>query len=62
MVRFVVERDGQVTEVTLLSGSGSSALDDAARALVQGARLPPFPPGMDEPRQSVVAPIRYRLD
>lgn len=55
-VRFSVAADGRVTEVVIAAGSGSSALDGAAVAMLRGARVPP--PGTDVTR---TVRIRYRL-
>lgn len=62
LVRFTVDREGHVLDVSLVQGSGSEMLDEAAQALLHDARLPPFPPDMLLPQQSVTVPIRYRLD
>ena len=62
MVRIVVEPDGHVASVNLVQGSGSASLDNAAQTLVRNAHLPPFPPDMRLPSQSLIVPIRYRLD
>jgi protein TonB len=62
VVQITVEQSGRVEEVNLLRGSGSDSLDHAAEALVRNAQLPPFPPDMKVPRQSVTVPIRYRLE
>jgi protein TonB len=61
-VRFTIQRDGMVTEVTLLHSSGSAALDAAAQALLRGAHLPPFPPGMAQAQQTISLGISYTLD
>lgn len=55
-VRFSVAADGRVTDVAIAAGSGSSALDGAAVAMLRGARVPP--PGTDVTR---TVRIRYRL-
>jgi len=60
-VRFVVAREGRVTSVELLSGTGSSMLDDAVLAMLNGASLPPFPATMPQPEMSVTIQIRYAL-
>jgi len=60
-VRFVVAREGHVTSVELLSGTGSSMLDDAVLAMLRGASLPPFPATMPQPEMSVTIQIRYAL-
>lgn len=62
IIRFGVQPDGQVTDVTVLQSSGYRSLDRAAMAMVRGARLPPFPPAMTQPLQSVTVPIRYGLE
>jgi protein TonB len=62
VIRFNVQSDGQVLDVTVLHSSGYRGLDQAAMALVRGARLPPFPPGMTQSQQSVIVPIRYGLE
>jgi protein TonB len=62
VVQITVSPDGRVQTVTLVKGSGSDTLDEAAQDLVRNAHLPPFPPDMKLPRQTVTLPIRYRLD
>jgi len=61
-VRFTVERDGQVVAVQLVSGTGSAILDDAVERMLRGARLPAFPPGMEQAEVTVTVQIRYRLE
>jgi protein TonB len=62
VIRFTVDHDGHVLDVTLVRSSGSEALDRAAQSLLLGASLPPFPPGMMLPQQIITVPIRYRLE
>ena len=62
VIRFSVGRDGQVLAVTLVSSSGSPALDEAAQAMLRGARLPPFTGDMTQGQITVTVPIRYRLE
>jgi periplasmic protein TonB len=62
VVRFTADHDGHVLAVTLVRGSGSEALDEAAQVLLRGARLPPFPSDMTMAQQSVAVSIRYRLN
>ena len=62
VVEITVDPDGHVQDVKLIHGSGSDSLDRAAQALVRNAQLPPFPPDMKLPRQSLTLPIRYRLE
>ena len=40
---FVVARDGTLLDLTLVSSSGTAALDRAARNAIQGSRLLPLP-------------------
>jgi len=56
-LRFEVAADGRVLTVALVAGSGSEALDEAARNMLAGARLPP-------PHVAVsrTVRIRYRLE
>jgi TonB family protein len=62
VVHFTVDREGHVLEVSLVRGSGTEALDQAAQELLRSAHLPAFPPDMNLPQQSVTVPIRYRLE
>ena len=62
VVQITVDPDGSVRNVKLMQGSGSESLDQAAQALVRNAHLPPFPPDMKLPQQTVTLPIRYRLE
>ena len=55
-VRFTVSRDGHVSDVALMAGSGHADLDAAALALLRGATVPA--PGVDATR---TVSIRYRL-
>lgn len=61
VVRFTVDRSGQVVSVSLVRGSGHDALDDAAQAMLRGASVPPFPASMPQQQQTITVPIRYRL-
>ena len=56
-VRFTVAPDGRVLDVEVVRGSGSAVLDDVARALLAGARVPP-------PQAPVTRTVRlrYRLE
>ena len=61
-VTFTVNRDGRVEGVSITRPSGSSLLDDATLAMLQGQRAPPFPPGMTQDRATLTVNIRYALD
>ena len=56
-LRFRVAVDGTVLEVSLVTGSGSPVLDEAARALLRNAKLPP-----PQTEISRTVRLRYRLD
>jgi protein TonB len=62
VVQITVNPTGRVVGVNLVQGSGTDSLDHAAEALVRDAQLPPFPPDMKLPRQSLTVPIRYMLE
>lgn len=55
-IRFSVAADGKVLDVSVVRGSGSSALDAAALAMLRGATVPP--PGSAQTRD---VRIRYSL-
>jgi periplasmic protein TonB len=60
-VKFTVDRDGHVLDVELVSESGSHAIDDATRGLLQGATLPPFPASMTQTKVTLTVHVRYSL-
>ena len=60
-VRFTVNRDGQVSDVALVRGTGSALLDDAVLALLNKARLPAFPMDMTQQTITVTVQINYAL-
>lgn len=62
VVRVTVDRGGQVLGMALADGSGAASLDQAAQAMLRGARLPPFPPGMIQAQVTVAVPVRYALE
>jgi protein TonB len=62
VVQITINPAGRVVGVNLVQGSGTDSLDHAAEALVRDAQLPPFPPDMKLPQQSLTVPIRYVLE
>lgn len=62
VLRFTVDRSGKVLAVELVRGTGSSALDSAARDLLRGATLPPVPAGMSQDQVTVTVQLRYELE
>ncbi len=61
-IRFTVDRTGRVLSAQIVTSSGSSLLDEGARTLLASAQLPPFPPSMTQPQQTVVLGIQYNLE
>jgi protein TonB len=61
-VRFTVDRDGNVSDVTLKRGSGHAILDEETLALVQRvAPMPRMPATMQRERLTLSLPIEYSL-
>jgi len=61
-VRFTVEPSGRVTSVELVTSSGSTVLDEATIAMLRGATLPPFPPGLAEAARTESVRVHYSLE
>jgi TonB family protein len=61
LVRVTVARDGRVLAFALVHGSGYDELDDAARTMFRGARLPAAPLDTDPPEATLSKPVRYVL-
>ncbi|MFC7735411.1 energy transducer TonB [Roseomonas sp. GCM10028921] len=61
VVRFSVDRRGQVSGVQLIGRSGSIWLDAGAQALLRGRSVPPFPPGTREDSAEIDLTINYIL-
>ncbi len=61
VIRFTVDRSGQVMDAEVVSSAGSSRLDDATLAMLRGAVLPAFPPTMSHDRVTVTTTVRYTL-
>ncbi|WP_298283108.1 energy transducer TonB, partial [Acidocella sp.] len=61
-IEFTVDRQGNITGLHLLSGSGSVFLDQAWLGLFRGAQLPPFPPGTKDGHITVDATMHYILE
>jgi protein TonB len=62
IVRLTVDHTDQVVTFHIVSGTGSTILDEAVEHLLGGARLPSFPPGMDQAQVTVTLQIRYTLE
>ena len=61
VLRFVIDRDGRVTDFAIVESTGHPDLDAALENMMRGATLPPFPPGMDQPSIAVSVAIRFSL-
>lgn len=61
-VRFTVDAGGRVLDVAVTRSSGSLLLDDAAREMLAGQRVPPFPPTMTLAQTTVPVNIRFQLE
>ncbi len=60
IVRVVIERDGQVSDLAVVQSSGNAALDDAALETWRRDRPPPLPP--DIPQAVLRVPVHFKLD
>jgi protein TonB len=60
-VRFTVSRDGKVLDAELVQHGGSGLLEQAALAMLRGARAPAFPAQMAQQQVTITITIRYRL-
>ncbi len=52
-LRFVVQRDGRIADITLEKSSGVESMDLFARRALMLTKLPPLPPGYSEPSLAV---------
>ncbi len=60
-IHFTVDRNGNVTGLHLVSGSGSPFLDQAWLGLFEEAQLPPFPPGTKANTAEIDATMHFEL-
>ena len=61
-IRFTVDASGRVLDVAITRSSGSTLLDDAARDMLAGQRVPPFPPSMALAQATVPVNVRFELE
>ncbi len=61
-IRFTVDAGGRVLDVAVTRSSGSSLLDDAARDMLAGQRVPPFPASMTLAQIALPVSIRFQLE
>ena len=62
MVLLTVQPSGEVTNVTVVHGSGSPRLDAAAVAMLHNARVPPFDATMRQVPFTTTLLLRYVLE
>ncbi|MCQ8240865.1 energy transducer TonB [Rhizosaccharibacter radicis] len=60
-VHVVLDRQGRVKSIRLVSSSGSYSLDDATQGMFRGARLPDVPPDMEGDHFDIDLTINYVL-
>jgi protein TonB len=61
-ISFTVHRDGTVTGVHLLKGSGSPFLDQAWLDIFLQNNVPPFPPNTPSDTIKITATVDYELE
>ena len=61
-IRFTVDAGGRVLDVAVVRSSGSILLDDAARDMLAGQRVPPFPASMTLAQTTLPVDIRFQLE
>ena len=59
-VRFIIERDGRVSEVSVVRASGNYALDRESQVALRNARMPALPREFTEPRLIVRLIFEYK--
>lgn len=52
-MRFVIQRDGRITDISVQQSSGVQTLDFFAQRALMLTKLPPLPPGYDNPTLAV---------
>ncbi len=62
LMRFIINQDGSLAEVTILRSSGVALLDhEAVRAIRNASPFPPLPKRMNTERLSITATFEYLL-
>jgi periplasmic protein TonB len=61
VLRFAIDRSGRVLDFAVAQSTGHTDLDASLEEMMRGAVLPPFPPGMTQPRIDVAVTIRFSL-
>lgn len=62
LVRFVLDRQGRVSDFAVVKSSGAAILDEAARDTVaRAAPMPPMPPDFPGETLALTLPIDFRI-
>lgn len=61
LLQFTVMRDGRVAHWRIARSAGDGDLDRAVEAMIQAARLPAMPPGMEGDSLAITVPVRFQL-
>ncbi|MGB0866049.1 MAG: energy transducer TonB [Granulosicoccaceae bacterium] len=62
LVFFVLQRNGDVSELRVLEGSGIKSLDKAALDAVRNVgQFPPFPAGVERAQWEFEFPVHFKL-
>jgi TonB family protein len=59
-LRFVIQKDGRIVDITVQSSSGVQTLDLFARRALMLAKLPPLPSAYTEPALAVHLFFEYQ--
>ena len=59
LLRFVIQRDGRITEIQVVQSSGVQVLDFYADRALKLSKLPPLPASFLEPTLAVRLPFEY---
>ncbi len=59
VLKFVIQRDGRITNVSVKQSSGYGVLDRAARAALDQSGLPPLPPDYTNPTLTIDLTFPY---
>ena len=58
-LRFVIQRDGRIADISIVRSSGVETMDSFARRALLLTKLPPLPDGYSEPALAVHLYFEY---
>ncbi len=61
LLQFTVMRDGRVARWRIERSAGDADLDHAVEAMIQAARLPAMPPGVEGDSLVITVPVRFQV-